>query len=267
MKLMVNGREVSDSLPADATLVDALTSIEKAHVTDDMVIAAVTVDGEPLTAERLSIWKDRPATDFTEANIELKSRKTFAASALRLIAGGLQESTRDRDQIAELLSQGQSQQALELLTGYIQTWNAVQLNLDSASDPLAAQVEAVTTHPNIQVLTEAQVEELGGYVGNFTVGVRQQASKATRQQGERLATSSRGDSLTFDVGAIIVATGYDLYPKEKLGPYGGGKYPDVMDGLQFERLLAPDGPTGGQIRRAVQSVDPLYIAAQEKPNV
>jgi heterodisulfide reductase subunit A len=51
------------------------------------------------------------------------------------------------------------------------------------------------------------------------------------------------------VGAIVVATGYELYSKERLGEYGGGKYPDVIDGLQFERMLASDGPTGGEIRR------------------
>ncbi|MCD6485006.1 MAG: CoB--CoM heterodisulfide reductase iron-sulfur subunit A family protein [Candidatus Odinarchaeota archaeon] len=52
-----------------------------------------------------------------------------------------------------------------------------------------------------------------------------------------------------DVGAIIVATGYDLYPKEKIAEYGYGKYPDVIDSLQFERLLSASGPTGGVIRR------------------
>lgn len=52
-----------------------------------------------------------------------------------------------------------------------------------------------------------------------------------------------------DVGVIIVATGYDLYPKEKLGEYGYGIYPDVIDGLQFERLLSASGPTSGEIHR------------------
>ena len=54
---------------------------------------------------------------------------------------------------------------------------------------------------------------------------------------------------SFDIGAIVVATGYDLYDQERLGEYGGGRYPDVIDGLQFEEMLRPDGPTGGQIRR------------------
>ncbi|OYT40487.1 MAG: disulfide reductase [Desulfurococcales archaeon ex4484_58] len=52
-----------------------------------------------------------------------------------------------------------------------------------------------------------------------------------------------------EVGAIIVATGYDLYPGERLKEYGYGKYKNVIDSLQFERLLSTSGPTGGQIVR------------------
>ena len=51
------------------------------------------------------------------------------------------------------------------------------------------------------------------------------------------------------VGAIVVATGYDLYPKEQLGEYGYGEIPDVIDGLAFERMLSLDGPTKGRILR------------------
>ncbi|RLG83188.1 MAG: disulfide reductase [Thermoprotei archaeon] len=52
-----------------------------------------------------------------------------------------------------------------------------------------------------------------------------------------------------EVGAIIVATGYDLYPGEKLKEYGYGVYEDVIDSLQFERLLSASGPTKGKILR------------------
>ncbi len=52
-----------------------------------------------------------------------------------------------------------------------------------------------------------------------------------------------------EVGTIITATGYDLYDKEQMAEYGYGKYPDVVDGLQFERLLSASGPTLGKILR------------------
>jgi len=51
------------------------------------------------------------------------------------------------------------------------------------------------------------------------------------------------------VGAIILATGYDLYGLENMPEYGGGKVPDVIDGLAFERLLSSSGPTVGKVQR------------------
>jgi len=57
------------------------------------------------------------------------------------------------------------------------------------------------------------------------------------------------EKISERVGAVVVATGYELYPKEQLGEYGYGEIPDVIDGLAFERMLAPNGPTKGRIIR------------------
>jgi heterodisulfide reductase subunit A len=51
------------------------------------------------------------------------------------------------------------------------------------------------------------------------------------------------------IGAIVVATGYDLYPIANLSGYGAGDVPDVIDSLAFERLLSASGPTSGEVRR------------------
>ena len=52
-----------------------------------------------------------------------------------------------------------------------------------------------------------------------------------------------------DVGAIVVATGYELYQDEAVMAYAYMDHPDVMDGLEFERLLSASGPTGGELIR------------------
>jgi heterodisulfide reductase subunit A len=138
------------------------------------------------------------------------------------------------------------------LGGHVAQLSGTYLNFDAAPDMLASMVERVEEHPRIHVLTKAEVQESGGYVGNFTVKVSQRGDRSTGQQEESLVDSSPSDlqsPSSFDVGAIVLATGYELYSKERLGEYGGGKYPDVIDGLQFERMLASNGPTGGEIRR------------------
>ena len=63
----------------------------------------------------------------------------------------------------------------------------------------------------------------------------------------------------IEVGAIVVATGYDLLPVEDLKEYGGGLYPDVVSGLEFERLVTASGPTAGVIRRPSDGKIPKRI--------
>jgi heterodisulfide reductase subunit A len=62
-----------------------------------------------------------------------------------------------------------------------------------------------------------------------------------------------------EVGAIIVATGFDLYDKEHMAEYGYGKYADVLDGLQFERLCSASGPTQGKILRPSDHKEPKEV--------
>ena len=72
----------------------------------------------------------------------------------------------------------------------------------------------------------------------------------------------------FEVGAIVVATGYKLYSigKEQENPnikgygeYGYGKYKDVVDSLQFERIISASGPTGGEPKRPSDGATPKKI--------
>jgi heterodisulfide reductase subunit A len=51
----------------------------------------------------------------------------------------------------------------------------------------------------------------------------------------------------LDVGAIIVATGYDLIDPHIKPEFGYGVYPEVMTGIEFERLSSASGPTMGDI--------------------
>jgi heterodisulfide reductase subunit A len=53
---------------------------------------------------------------------------------------------------------------------------------------------------------------------------------------------------TFQVGSIILATGFDALDPTSLEQYGFGRYDNVLTALQFERLNNAVGPTGGKIQ-------------------
>jgi heterodisulfide reductase subunit A2 len=54
--------------------------------------------------------------------------------------------------------------------------------------------------------------------------------------------------LEIETGAVILATGYEITPREAKQEYGAGQLPNVVDGLLVERLLAPTGPYGHVLR-------------------
>jgi len=59
-----------------------------------------------------------------------------------------------------------------------------------------------------------------------------------------------GKTVELHVGAIILATGYQLYDARRLEMYGYGIYRDVITMMDLERLTSASGPTSGYVKRA-----------------
>ncbi len=54
--------------------------------------------------------------------------------------------------------------------------------------------------------------------------------------------------IDVDVGAVVVATGFDPFDAKEKPEFGYGRYPNVITGLEFERLASASGPTKGKIQ-------------------
>ncbi|MBN1811524.1 MAG: CoB--CoM heterodisulfide reductase iron-sulfur subunit A family protein [Anaerolineae bacterium] len=134
------------------------------------------------------------------------------------------------------------------LGGKMACLSSLYLDLDESDSLLQERIDAVTRHPLIEVLTGTEVTAFDGYVGSFSVEVS--ASK-------------------YDVGAVVLATGFDLYAKANLSEYGGGRYADVVDGLQFEEMLKSGEihrPSDGRVPREVVWVQCAGSRAPERHN-
>ena len=107
-------------------------------------------------------------------------------------------------------------------------------SLEGAPGMINPVIEQVQNHPRIRVLLGAQVAEVGGYVGNFNVKVR---------QGEA--------EIETVVGAIVVATGFEAFDARRKPEYGYGQYPQVITTLDFEQLLAGEIKIGERVPQKV----------------
>jgi len=66
-----------------------------------------------------------------------------------------------------------------------------------------------------------------------------------------------------EVGGIVIATGFNVLNSDFFPEYGYGKYKDVVNGFQFERLASASGPTLGEMKRPSDGKTPetmVFIA-------
>ncbi len=67
-------------------------------------------------------------------------------------------------------------------------------------------------------------------------------------------------TLKFQVGAVILASGWELYDATKMDNLGFGQVANVITNMQMERLAASNGPTGGSILRPSDQKAPKKVA-------
>jgi len=68
------------------------------------------------------------------------------------------------------------------------------------------------------------------------------------------------ERLDVEVGAIILAPGYEIFNPKLRGDYGYGRFQNVVTSLDFERLLCATGPFEGEILRPSDKKHPHNIA-------
>lgn len=96
--------------------------------------------------------------------------------------------------------------------------------LESARELLTERITRVKKNRNIEVHLESKLQELKGYVGNFTASIADINGKA-------------GSSTEVKVGNVIVCTGYKEFDAARITHYGYGKLPDVITSFEFEQMI------------------------------
>lgn len=197
--------------------------------------------------------------------------------------------------------------------------------LDCSQCILTPKMVEASQHPNIEIVTYSEIDNVSGFVGNFKVRIKKKAryvdpkectgcgicwnkcpvsvpSEFEQGLGKRKAIyipfpqavpnkpvidvenciyftsggkrckicqklcpkqcinfEDKEEIVEEEIGAIIVATGYDIMPTSAFGEYGYGKYPDVVTSLQFERMVCASGPTLGDLQRPSDGKKPQTV--------
>ncbi|MHA1658294.1 MAG: FAD-dependent oxidoreductase [Promethearchaeota archaeon] len=65
---------------------------------------------------------------------------------------------------------------------------------------------------------------------------------------------------TLNIGAIILALGFDEFEPTGMKHYGYGRYDNVVTSIQFERILSASGPYSGKVLRTSDGSIPKKVA-------
>jgi heterodisulfide reductase subunit A len=64
----------------------------------------------------------------------------------------------------------------------------------------------------------------------------------------------------LNVGAIIVAIGFEMFDPSNIKEYGYGKFDNVYTSMEYERLICAAGPTQGHLKRRSDDQRPKHLA-------
>jgi len=76
---------------------------------------------------------------------------------------------------------------------------------------------------------------------------------------EAIDLNMEDEIIEVPVGAVVVATGYDLVDVSPFYRFGYGKFKNVITALEYERLINASGPTGGRLQRLSDGKVPRSI--------
>jgi heterodisulfide reductase subunit A len=184
---------------------------------------------------------------------------------------------------------------------------------------LSPKLVATGRHPNITIITNAEIDSLKGEAGNFQVGIQRKSRFIDESKcngcglcaqkcpieakdvfneglGKRGAVYvlypqavplkyaidrekcigcgtcdeickanaiqyDQKDSLvSLNVGSIILAPGFEPFNAALKSEYGYGRFKNVVNSLEFERILSASGPYGGLVLRPSDGDLPKRVA-------
>ncbi len=83
-------------------------------------------------------------------------------------------------------------------------------------------------------------------------------------QADAINFDQKDRVIELDVGAVILAAGYDVFDPSRIPEYRYTELPNVVTALEFERLLSASGPTAGHLDRPSDLAVEAEIKGLEK---
>lgn len=79
-------------------------------------------------------------------------------------------------------------------------------------------------------------------------------------QAQAIDYRQQPETVQLQVGAVVLAPGYEVFDARLKADLGYGRFPNVVSALEFERILSASGPFAGHVVRPSDKREPTRIA-------
>jgi heterodisulfide reductase subunit A2 len=79
-------------------------------------------------------------------------------------------------------------------------------------------------------------------------------------RADAILEDDRPTETVMDVASVVLSVGADLFDPAVLDNYGGGKFDNVVTGLEYERIMSASGPFQGNLVRKSDGRRPKKVA-------
>jgi heterodisulfide reductase subunit A len=153
------------------------------------------------------------------AKLEALPIKTVSVKPVTLVVGGGIAGLRAALDIGDRGFDVILVEKQDVLGGSVRKWTHLFPADESGKDVIEPLLKGVKRHKRIKVLLNSKVTEFDGYIGNF---------------GVTITNMKTGKDQKFEVGAVIVATGFEPFRPE--GYYGYELSPDIVTLAELQEL-------------------------------
>ena len=150
---------------------------------------------------------------------ELQKRTVEVDPATLVIGGGITGISA----ALEIANSGRQVYLIEKksnLGGMVSNLDLLYPYMDSAQNLINPKIKLVKNHPFVKVFLNTEINQVFGYVGNFSTKFKH-----------------LGEDIELKFGNIIVATGLRAYSPESIHAYGYGEFDNVITSLDLEKML------------------------------
>lgn len=207
-------------------------------VTDEATIA---VNPNTMAATRPGVFAAGDATTGTAFVIEAVQAGHRAAESIHRYLRGMEMEPSPRPELPVVrMSQVEIEERSS--RGEVHVQSRVPMDEMSVKRRLATFEEVVAGYTDEQAQSEA--------ARCLACGICSECLSCVYQCGVNAVDHDMvAATRQIEVGAVILAPGFEVYQAEHSAEFGWGRYANVVTALQFERLLSASGPTFGHVER------------------